>query len=157
MNRTDELLEKYFAGITTLQEEKELKAYFGGNSILPKHNVYTPIFRAFETEKNIKAPGFEQKTETKQVPTRRKINYLLTSVAAACFFMMLIIRYQNTTNSSYMIVHGKRINNVEMAKQYANAKVEKSLNVIHKSLESYKDNKEIQEKLQEIENQLKVK
>ncbi|MGC3978973.1 MAG: hypothetical protein QM751_12555 [Paludibacteraceae bacterium] len=51
---------------------------------------------------------------------------------------------------------GKRINNSETAREYANAKVEKSLNVIHKSLEAYKDNAEVQEKLKEIENQVKI-
>lgn len=162
MNRTDEILEKYFAGISTLQEEEELKLYFNGNSIAPAHRCYAPLFQAFSNEKRVKFPTLEiskvnATTTAKRISLRRKLIYFSTSVAAACLFILMVFRYQTTSNSGYMIVHGKRINNSEMAKDFANAKIEKSMNVIHKSLDSYKENKEVQRRLQEIENQLNVK
>ena len=156
MNRIDELLEKYFAGITSLQDEKELKNYFSGNNVVPEHQKYVSLFQAFEREKEIKMSKIGTKT-VKKVSLRRRIILIYTSVAAACLLVVLVFRYQTTTSENYMIVHGKRINNSEMAQEFANAKIEKSLNVIHKSLASYKDNKEIQEKLQKIEDQIKIK
>ncbi len=154
MNRIDELLEKYFAGNTSLQEEMELKLYFGGNNLIPEHQKYVPLFQSFEKEKEIKLPAKEV-TFTKQTSLRRRIIFISSGVAAACLFSILIFRYQ-TPSENYMIVHGKRINDSEKAQEFANTKIEKSLNVIHKSLASYKDNKEIREKLQEIENQIKI-
>lgn len=155
MKRIDELLEKYFAGITSMQEEKELKNYFNSQGIEKEHEKYLPLFQAFEKEKEIVLPTREIKIAKKTSPPRR-IMILASSVAAACLLLMLVYRHQ-TTNQNYMIVHGKRINDSEMAREYANAKVEKSLNVIQKSLESYKGNAEVQQKLKEIENQIKIK
>lgn len=154
MKRIDELLEKYFAGITSLQEEMEMKNYFGGNDIAPEYKKYTPLFQAFEKEKEIIMPKQEAKIKRK-TSLRRQIIYISSGIAAACLISVLVFRYQ-TPSENYMIVHGKRINDAEKAQEFANTKIEKSLNVIHKSLASYKDNKEIREKLQEIENQIKI-
>lgn len=154
MKRIDELLEKYFAGITSLQEEMELKNYFGGNEIAPEHKKYIPLFQAFEKEKEIIMPKQEAKIKRK-TSLRRQIIYFSSGIAAACLISVLVFRYQ-APSENYMIVHGKRINDAEKAQEFANTKIEKSLNVIHKSLASYKDNKEIREKLQEIENQIKI-
>ncbi|VBB48642.1 conserved hypothetical protein [uncultured Paludibacter sp.] len=154
MNRIDDLLEKYFAGKTSLQEEKELKTYYKQGNIIPAHQKYAPLFQAFENEREI----ISQKTEiksAKNISLRQRIMIITSSVAAACLLILFIARYQ-TNDENYMIVHGKRINNSEMARNFANAKIEKSLNVIHKSLASYKDNKLVREKLNEIEKQIKI-
>ena len=157
MKRIDELLEKYFAGNSSLHDEKELKNYFSGKSVDSEHLKYIPLFQSFEIEKEIKLPTKEIKI-IKNNSLRQRIIFISCGVAAACLFLVFVFRYQNQdSNENYMIVHGKRINNSEMAQNFANSKIEKSLNVIHKSLASYKDNKEIQEKLQEIEYQIKLK
>lgn len=156
MNSIDELLDKYFAGNSSLQEEKELKIYFGGNNVATEHQKYIPIFQAFINEKRNEMPNEETKI-VRRFSLRRRIVSISASVAAAFLLVILVLRFQTTAgNDNYMIVHGKRINNSEMARDFANAKLEKSLNVIHKSLASYKDNEEVQKELQEIENQVKT-
>ena len=153
MNRIDELLEKYFAGTSSLSDEKELKAYFNSGSVDAVHEMYSPVFRAFENEKTVIYPQKEP-VVLKSVSLRRRILYTLSGVAAACLLVLSVARFQNTQDD-YMIVNGKRINDPEKAREFANAKLEKSLSVIHRSLDAYKDNAAVAKRLNEIENQLK--
>lgn len=153
MNRIDELLEKYFAGTTSLSEEKELKTYFNSQKISASHQMYSPVFAAFENEKTVKCPQ-QETVVVKTVSFRRRIFYTVSGVAAACLLVLSVVRFQNTPDD-YMIVNGKRINDSEKAREFANAKLEKSLSVIHRSLDAYKDNAVVAKRLNEIENQLK--
>lgn len=153
MNRIDELLEKYFAGKSSLSEEKELKAYFNSGNINAKHEMYSPVFMAFENEK---AVSYQQKETSvvKMVPFRRRLLYTVSGIAAACLLLLSVIRFQNTQDD-YMVLNGKRINDPQKAREFANAKLEKSLSVIHRSLGANKDNAAVAERLNEIESQLK--
>ena len=48
------LLDKYFDGNTTIEEERHLKAYFNSGSIAPEHEMYSDLFSYFtfaQTEK----------------------------------------------------------------------------------------------------------
>ena len=153
MNRIDELLEKYFAGNSSLSEEKELKAYFNSGNINAGHEMYLPVFRAFENEKAINYPQKEVYT-IKRISFRRRALYAVSGVAAACLLLLSVARFQNTQDD-YMVLNGKRINDPQKAREFANAKLEKSLSVIHRSLDAYKDNAAVAERLNEIESQLK--
>lgn len=153
MNRIDELLEKYFAGKSSLLEEKELKAYFNSGNINAKHEMYSPVFRAFENEKTVSYPQKEVYT-IKRISFRRRALYAVSGVAAACLLVLSIARFQGSQDD-YMILNGKRINDSEKAREFANAKLEKSLSVIHRSLGANKDNAAVAERLNEIESQLK--
>jgi len=153
MNRIDELLEKYYAGNSSLLEEKELKTYFNSGNINAKYEKYSPIFRAIENEKSVSSPQKEAYT-IKRIPFRRRALYAVSGVAAACLLVLSVVRFQGSQDD-YMILNGKRINDSEKAREYANGKLEKSLGVIHRSLEAYKDNAAVTERLNEIESQLK--
>jgi hypothetical protein len=59
-----QLLERYFAGETTLQEEDQIKAYFQRNDIDPDLKQYQPLFSFFITEaKQQTSSQFEQKLQ----------------------------------------------------------------------------------------------
>jgi hypothetical protein len=45
--KIEQLLDKYFAGETSLSEEKQLKNYFSGNDIAPDLKEYAPLFQYF--------------------------------------------------------------------------------------------------------------
>jgi hypothetical protein len=47
------LLEKYFAGETTLEEEIALGSYFNGDTIADEFKQYQPLFQFFKKEKEI--------------------------------------------------------------------------------------------------------
>lgn len=46
----NDLLDKYWEGNTSLQEEQQLKSYFSSNHVAPEHEIYRDMFAAFESE-----------------------------------------------------------------------------------------------------------
>lgn len=72
--RINDLIEKYFAGETSLEEEKILRGYFNGSNIDPRLLSYAPLFQFFEREKTVvfpdaKMPKFQ---ETKTVNIQKQ-------------------------------------------------------------------------------------
>jgi hypothetical protein len=53
------LLEKYWGGDTSLQEEEQLKSYFSSNQVSEEHEVYRALFNSFELEKSFENEGFD--------------------------------------------------------------------------------------------------
>jgi len=49
----DQLLEKYWEGETTLEEERALKSYFSGNNIEKRFQYAAPLFQALHEEKSV--------------------------------------------------------------------------------------------------------
>lgn len=149
MENIEKLLNNYFAGSTTLQEEKELKKYFSGKNIDDKYKKYAPLFAAFAQEKEINTPSLRI---IKPYQKRNRIILWTSGVAAACLIALLFIHYQ-PKNESYMIIHGKRINNAEMAENFANEKLQDALSLTKQNLKSLNQNKLIKQKLEELEAQ----
>ena len=57
-----ELLEKYFAGDTSLDEEQTLRHYFTGRSVAPELQTYRPLFAFFEKAREEQLhPAFEDR------------------------------------------------------------------------------------------------
>ena len=59
------LIEKYFAGETSLEEEKILRGYFNGSKVDSRLATYAPLFQFFEKEKTVvladdKIPKFQE-------------------------------------------------------------------------------------------------
>ena len=50
------LLEKYWEGDTTVQEENHLKAYFNSGQVIDKHQAFMPLFAYFDDQSKIKFP-----------------------------------------------------------------------------------------------------
>jgi|1048.fasta_scaffold16816_3 hypothetical protein len=51
-----ELLDRYWEGATSLEEERQLKAYFRGKEVDERLRHYQPLFTALVASKNIQAP-----------------------------------------------------------------------------------------------------
>ncbi len=49
----DQLLDRYFAGTTTLEEERTLKAYFQTETVAPEHETWRPFFQFLEEEAEV--------------------------------------------------------------------------------------------------------
>lgn len=47
------LVDKYFEGETSLQEEAQLAEYFNGDEVVPELKQYQPLFKFFKAEKSI--------------------------------------------------------------------------------------------------------
>ncbi|WP_320054834.1 hypothetical protein [uncultured Acetobacteroides sp.] len=82
MERLEELLNRYFEGETSLEEERELRELFRSTQIVPSQwECYRDIFGYFDSERAIVSDR-----STSPLPTRRrarKITWLSTAAAAA--------------------------------------------------------------------------
>ena len=94
-NNIKDLIEKYWAGETDLQEESTLKTYFSSADVHPSLTQYKPLFSYFQEAKeevhldSIEAAVMEQ-IQHKAVPTPAKVISLgrILKVAAAVLVLM---------------------------------------------------------------------
>ncbi|NUN99883.1 MAG: hypothetical protein HUU01_04630 [Saprospiraceae bacterium] len=87
------LIEKYFAGETTLEEEKLLKAYFREeDSVEDGLKAYAPMFRFFEAEQARVLPSdFENRMPTQLTPPARRFRLVSIRMAAAAAIFLLVL------------------------------------------------------------------
>jgi len=130
------LLDKYFDGESTLEEEMQIKCFFKDQSNLPDELKQTKaMFDFFQKESAHKLEQeliFIKNTHKSKPDKTRKILYLITSVAASILLLFSIFTYINKPNSPkvYAYVNGKPIMDEELAKQ----ETEKALLLVSKNL-----------------------
>ena len=143
MNDIDNLLEKYFNGVSSTEEEKRLKNYFEGTGILPEHEIYRPVFAAFNTEKQIKAPvmTFPEKKTRRPAITRRIIILLAGSAAIGLLAVAFSnLQYTRSQHPEYMvIVNGKQVVNQHKAQQYAEYMFSETDKIIENSYQLFRE------------------
>jgi len=171
MEKIDDLLEKYFRGETTLAEEQVLKQYFKTGQIQPAHEMYRPLFEAFEQELSVKASSPVHNNVSK----KRNIKLLwiqtisFTGIAAALLLALWIIRPQET-NDNYAVISGDRIEDTDFAQKYAEKKLNKVNDILinsmkpmqnidkaRQSLKQINKISETRDKIQEIQNKIQIK
>lgn len=134
MENVNELLEKYFRGETTLVEEKFLKQYFKTDQVLPKYEMYRPLFEVFSQE-SLEEPNVSFQ---RMMPKQRKIKrigiqtFAYSGIAATLLLALWFSRPQ--INDNYAIIRGKKIDNKEYAQRYAEAKINKVNELLAKSM-----------------------
>jgi hypothetical protein len=118
----EQLLEKYFEGETSSQEEKFLREYFSSYNIDEKFIQYAPLFQYFKDEiaknKLGQQEGLEEGITVELIPENdNKKETIITSykfwasvaaVVAICF--AVVHNHTNTTtfsNKSYAMIDGK--------------------------------------------------
>lgn len=96
--KIEQLLESYFEGETTLQEEKTLRTYFTGTEVAPHLRPYVGMFSAFA----------KAQQETYDAPIilpkkRRKYSWIASAAAAVvlCIGLYTQIQPKQTITSSY--------------------------------------------------------
>lgn len=129
----DSLLNKYFEGETTLEEERMLRASFNQKN-LPEHlKELAPMFTYIEDErvalealKEIRdaSPALTVSKKRKSIFSR---SFYISAIAAACitsvFFLFLPGKSNSNGSESYAWINGKRITDKKEIKMFA----EKSL------------------------------
>jgi hypothetical protein len=103
-----ELIDRYFEGLTSLKEEKKLRMYFSCADIPDELKMYSPIFRYFAEER--------QKTAKKRRHAGRTV---ITSAAAACVLLFFGLRYiyidgNELPEGSAIYIDGYKYNDVEL-------------------------------------------
>ena len=97
-NKLKELLDKYYDGVTSPEEELELKTYFSGNNVLPGYEAEKEIFSYYSGMEKIIVPfaDFEMRIiksvddleRIKLINNKRKRYITLFSVAATILIMI---------------------------------------------------------------------
>lgn len=91
----ENLLDRYFEGLTTLEEEKQLQHYFLSEDVAPHLAQYRPLFHYFASEKKQELAPELPKTNLKRP--------IYTWVAVAAVFVLfagLIFTWNQPINSS---------------------------------------------------------
>ena len=134
MMNIDGLLNKYFEGETTLEEERMLRAYFNQDN-LPEHlKEFAPMFNYIEDERvalevlkeiSDASPAL---TVTKKRKAILSKSLYISAVAAACIIAVFFLFSPGKSNSngseSYAWINGKRITDKEEIKMFAEKSLE---------------------------------
>ncbi len=115
-NNIDKILDKYFDGLTNLEEEQVLENYFSTDQVRPEHQAFKPVFGFYKTQRNVTNP----KPVRFEVRKRRK-NYKLAVAAVLLIGLGLFGLMKNKT------------------KQTAIATTEKNKKEVYKEMEKYTD------------------
>ena len=151
MNNIDNILKNYFEGTASTEEEKMLKTYFRSGNIECRHQVYQPLFAAFEKEKQIAAPAFEIPNEN----SAKKINFRKwgMAVASAAAVILLTVTFfprnnhLETQEEYVVIVNGKKIIDSQQAKDYADKMFAQADKIINESYQPLIEAKTIQKEM----------
>ncbi|GHT47710.1 hypothetical protein FACS189440_09050 [Bacteroidia bacterium] len=123
----EKLLNKYFEGLTSLQEEESLRKYFQGDEIPDEFQLYQPMFQYFTscqetmTTANQGIAGQarnDRKMARNDRRGYRRIYWWISIAAAACFilFFGLKFTFNSSTDllaSSLMYIDGKKYTDIE--------------------------------------------
>lgn len=123
--KIEELLNKYFEGETTCEEEQELRRFFT-QGIVPKHlDMYRPLFAYLETENQAMRETMQSQSEPKSkrsIPFRRRILYTLSGIAACLIIVFTIAGLHQNLNAlpeNYVIIDGKCYTDATLIRQEA--------------------------------------
>ena len=118
----EELLNKYFEGETSCDEERELRRFFT-QGIVPEHlEMYRPLFAFLEAEKQQVQATVEAATPKRKTPLRRRILYGLSGMAAGLVLLLSVagtIRHFNPQPENYVIIDGKQYTDAKLVQEQA--------------------------------------
>jgi len=93
-SKIDDLLEQYWNGDTSLQQEQQLKDYFNSDNVDEAHKTLTPMFQYYESASNIKSDFVPDLSFTEEKSP--KVRYLIPKImgVAASLLLLLTVTYQ---------------------------------------------------------------
>ena len=125
----DELLNRYFEGETSSEEERELRAFFTSGNVPDRLAVYTPMFTYLEEESRKERQPDEalipidedilfmldaEKVEEKKTFTLRSVLYLVSGIAASFLLLLGLNHLLNPVDpcfcsDNYVVINGRCI------------------------------------------------
>lgn len=105
--KTEELIDRFFEGLTSNQEEKELYAFFTQENIPGHLQKYKPVFAYFENGiRNENQAGFVPEISSK--PKKKRI-WIGTGIAASLLIAIGLRIWQPKDNESFNPYEGSYI------------------------------------------------
>ena len=92
ISNIDDLLEKYWEGETTLQEEQDIKAYFATGDVSPEHLEIAPLFGYFAKESSVNTQK-DFATKLQDTPKSKVFNLSMYIRTMAAVFALAICAY----------------------------------------------------------------
>lgn len=136
LDRINILVDRYFEGETTLNEERELKEYLAAAENVPEEYATLKVMLGVMTSaQEVKAPNIEQKPKQRRLLGWRILGGASIAAVAAAIIVMLVVPYtdrevivqeniqQPTVDMQYDIVchmNGEMVTNQEIAYEQAN-------------------------------------
>ena len=79
-DRIQQLLDRYYAGESSLEEERALRAYFRSGRVAPEHRAHAPLFAYWGGQRELRSP---------KRPLVRRLRLRWLAVAAAVALLLL--------------------------------------------------------------------
>ncbi len=124
--KIDELLNKYFEGETSCEEERELRRFFTEGNTIPEHlQMYRPLFACLDQEAKAHQSLLPKAGSEKAKPRRlipRRLYYTIGSIAAGLLLLLGIANlYQQVavTPTDYVVINGKRYTDAKIIREQA--------------------------------------
>lgn len=115
----EELIERYFEGETSAEEEKQLRSFFAAGHV-PEHlSAYVPLFAYFDEEIRNKEEAKKNERSTasilllrKEKSVRRTLLYVLSGVAASLLFLLALHPFVSSADpcfcsDNYVVINGR--------------------------------------------------
>jgi hypothetical protein len=112
----DKLIERYFEGETTADEERQLRAFFASESVPDRLRSYKPLFAYFDEEIQkahpLKLQANEAKHTNKLWQTKRRWLYIASGAAAAVLLLLTLNHVLFPTDpcycsDNYVVINGR--------------------------------------------------
>jgi hypothetical protein len=131
--KIDQLLNKYFEGETSLEEEAQIKAFFEETEFLPeKYKRLQAMFGFYKAGKNEKSDlKFENLIPNQKKKTKSfRIVYYAVAASAAILFGIWLMQDSKIEKPVYAYINGKPVESQELAYKEA----QKALMMVSKNL-----------------------
>jgi len=148
--KTKELLERYFDGATSLDEERELQRYFAESDIPDSLKVYRPMFAFFGEERAVQPPA--------QKPVIRKLRLLsiITGIAAGIAILIMVGMPKQQPDNIIYYVDGQRVYDETRAIALAENKLQMLAQSMQKAQSSMAALEKVQESVQPLQQLSKI-
>lgn len=121
------LLDKYFEGLTSLEEEQKLRDYFASEEVDEEFEIHRSMFQFFieerfkAEEEEVSTPIIEMKAVRHKRPSRVFVRALIS--VAACLAILLTVKtyYSSQDNKgvqSYAYIDGERVTDIDVIQKY---------------------------------------
>lgn len=123
--KIDELLNKYFEGETSCEEERELRLFFTEEEVPEDMQMYRPMFACLDKEVK-EHQSLSKKPENKNIKSgrlfSRRLYYTLGGIAAGLLIFIGIAnlyRHVSPIPSDYVVINGKRYTDANIIREQA--------------------------------------
>ena len=123
------LIDEYFEGRTSSEEEQLLRNYFAQKDIDPKLKGYQPLFAAMKTlysqPELLQKETLDTTSLSHNIFTRRKLLAITTIAASvAAVFFIVILNYKPLISKDYVIIDGVKYTDNQSIETAMNASLQ---------------------------------